>query len=323
MGKHGVRRMLEDNPSWIDVIHEGLKSEERFTERAQGYPDARWLGFEWHEVHAQPQTLNKMVSNHVLDVGYKSRSATHYTIPDIVRQAIADIDLGEPDSDPVGVDEKMFSPIIGYDDIKDILIMALRGEKRVHFLLEGDPATAKSLFMICIQQAVPSAYYITGSRATPAGVTDALLSNQPKVLLFDEIEKCDLQTYSVLLSLMESGLVVETKHKRHVSATMSTVVIGSCNRSQKLPPELISRFDFHLKMKGYDRDGFLQVCRDYLATFEGMQIKLAEYLAGRIWDSKSIPSDIRKARGIARILTPDFTKGGIDKMVDIEEKYGG
>jgi Mg-chelatase subunit ChlI len=174
--------------------------------------------------------------------------------------------------------------------------------------------------MLCIERAVPQAYYATGSRTTAPGLTDALISNEPGVLLLDEIEKCDMQSYAVLLSLMESGAVVETKYRRHTTARMDTIVVGACNASQRLPPELLSRFDFHLQLKPYSRAEFIEVCRIYLSQFEGVPEGWAEYIGTKVWQSLKIPSDVRKARGIARILER-FDKTEVDRVVAFEEKY--
>lgn len=67
-----------------------------------------------------------------------------------------------------------------------------------------------------------------------------------------------MQSYAVLLWLMESGSVVETKYRIHFTAKMDAIAIGACNKSARLPPELISRFDFHLKLEPYDRDEFVE-----------------------------------------------------------------
>jgi DNA replicative helicase MCM subunit Mcm2 (Cdc46/Mcm family) len=268
-----------------------------------------------------------MVAENVLDVNYKSRSSTNYKVanPELVKQVLG---MQEEEREQVEVEKEkteeipddIFSPVIGYDDIKQFLKMALKGQKRLHFLFEGSPATAKSLFMLCIQKAIPQSYYATGSRTTAPGLTDALFSYEPKVLLLDEIEKTDMQSYAVLLSLMESGAVVETKYRRHITAKMNTIVIGACNSSAKLPPELISRFDFHLKLKPYDRDEFVKVCKIYLSQFESIPEDLAEYIGLRVWLSPKIPSDVRKARGIARMLD-DHSKQTVDAVIEFEEKY--
>jgi DNA replicative helicase MCM subunit Mcm2 (Cdc46/Mcm family) len=321
--------LLAENPRWVDIINRAFEVERRFYQRfpENKYPGTEWLGFEWHEVHTQPATLNKMVAENILDVNYKSRSSTNYKVanPELVKQVLGmreertgGVELAKGRA--VEIPDDIFSPVIGYDDIKRFLKMTLKGQKRLHFLLEGSPATAKSLFMLCIQKAIPQSYYATGSRTTAPGLTDALFSYEPKVLLLDEIEKTDMRSYAVLLSLMESGTVVETKYRRHITGKMDTIVIGACNSSTKLPPELISRFDFHLKLKPYDRDDFVKVCKIYLSHFEDIPEDLAEYIGLKVWSSPRIPSDVRKARGIARMLD-DHRRQSVDAVVEFEEKY--
>jgi hypothetical protein len=45
---------------------------------------------------------------------------------------------------------KLFNPIIGFDDIKEIFQLSIKADKPVHILLVGPPASAKSLFMNCL-----------------------------------------------------------------------------------------------------------------------------------------------------------------------------
>ncbi len=320
--------LLAENPRWVDIIQKAFEVETKYYQRfpREKYPDAEWLGFEWHEVHTQPATLNRMVAENILDVSYKSHSSTNYKVanPELVKEVLLmqrEERLVDVEKEKVvEIPDDMFSPVIGYDDIKRFLKMTLKGQKRLHFLFEGSPATAKSLFMLCIQRAIPQCYYATGSRTTAPGLTDALFRYEPKVLLLDEIEKTDMQSYAVLLSLMEDGTVVETKYRRHITAKIDTIVVGACNNSAKLPPELISRFDFHLKLKPYDKDEFVKVCKIYLSQFERIPEELAEYIGLKVWLSSKIPSDVRKARGIARMLD-EHTEQGVDAVVKFEEKY--
>jgi pyridoxal biosynthesis lyase PdxS len=47
---------------------------------------------------------------------------------------------------------------------------------------------------------------------------------------------------------------------------------------------------------------------------------LAEYIGAKVWTSLKIPSDMRKARGVARILDRlDQTE--VDRGIAFEEKY--
>lgn len=83
---------------------------------------------------------------------------------------------------------------------------------------------------------------------------------------------------------------------------------------------LLSRFDFHLRLKPYTREEFITVCRNYLSQFEGVPADLAEYIGLKVWTSLKIPSDVRKASGIARILDR-FDQTEVDKVIGFKEKY--
>ena len=50
----------------------------------------------------------------------------------------------------------IFSQIEGLDDIKEMLLRALESPERVHTLLIGPPACAKSLFMLEIEKGMQS-----------------------------------------------------------------------------------------------------------------------------------------------------------------------
>jgi hypothetical protein len=76
-----------------------------------------------------------------------------------------------------------------------------------------------------------------------------------------------------------------------------------------------------LKLKPYDGDEFVKVCRIYLSRFESIPEELAEYIGFKVWLSLKIPSDVRKARGIDRMLN-EHTEQGVDAVVNFEEKYG-
>jgi len=104
--------------------------------------------------------------------------------------------------------------IVGFDDVKQALAQAVAARRRINFLLEGPPACAKSLMLEGMRSAVPDAYIAFGSRTSPAGLSDALFERQPSVLLLDEADKMENDVYSILLGLMESGEILETKSRK-------------------------------------------------------------------------------------------------------------
>ena len=86
------------------------------------------------------------------------------------------------------IPKDVFAPIIGYEDVKELFIGALQmyGDGLpVHFLLAGPPASAKSLFLLCLSKIKGSAYLL-GSRVSKAGLTDILIEQKHPLLLIDE-----------------------------------------------------------------------------------------------------------------------------------------
>jgi DNA replicative helicase MCM subunit Mcm2 (Cdc46/Mcm family) len=64
--------------------------------------------------------------------------------------------------------DKLFDPIFGFDDIKEIFQLSINADKPVHILLVGPPASAKSLFMGCLTK-LERSYYAIGSSSTKSG----------------------------------------------------------------------------------------------------------------------------------------------------------
>ena len=122
----------------------------------------------------------------------------------------------------------------------------------------GPPATAKSLFLMEVGR-LSGAYPATGSTVTGPGLTDALLTYQPKILILDELDKVRMDATAVLLSVMESGDVLQTKYRRHGGQKISLSVFAAANRDRGLAPELLSRFDTKLYFHPYSFDDFIGI----------------------------------------------------------------
>ena len=57
-------------------------------------------------------------------------------------------------------------------------------------------------------------FFIIGGNASKAGIIDALSDLRPKYLLVDEIEHLKSEYQTMLLSLMETGILTQTMHKK-------------------------------------------------------------------------------------------------------------
>jgi len=191
--------------------------------------------------------------------------------------------------------------VVGFEDMKDAIARAVEARRRINFLLEGPPACAKSILLEGVRSAVPDAYIAFGSRTSAAGLSDALFEFQPSILLLDEADKMDNDCYSVLLGLMESGEVLETKSRRTRGIRLETMVIAACNSSAKMPAEFLSRFALHAHFPKYSREEFIEVCTGFLTRAESCPSDLAAVLGQMIYDYGI--GDVRKARGAWQLMT--------------------
>ena len=137
--------------------------------------------------------------------------------------------------------DKLFENIVGYDDVKKIFTYALNSTLPVHILLVGPPGSAKTLFLMeCMK--LSRSYFTLGSHSTKAGMLDYLFNNRPRNLIVDEIEYMAIKDKAALLSLMETGILSETKYEKTRKSVMRTWVFASCNNEKKLLTPLLSRF---------------------------------------------------------------------------------
>jgi len=138
------------------------------------------------------------------------------------------------------------------------------------------------------------------------------------MLLLDEIDKIPMDATAVLLSVMESGDVLETKYKRHRGLKLDLIVFAAGNTDKTIPPELLSRFDTKLYFPPYSFEEFVSVCRGYLSRYENVPEDIAEYIGVQTW--QHLDKDVRTARGIARRLRESSTND-IDRVVGFLMKY--
>ena len=160
------------------------------------------------------------------------------------------------------IDLNLFESIIGYDDIKKIFKMSLSSDRAVHILLVGPPASAKTLFMLEFLK-LERSYFTLGSHSTKAGMIDYLFDFRPRYLLVDEIEHMPYKDQTSLLSIMETGIITETKSQKTRSTQLKTWIFATCNNKEKLLSPLLSRFIiFHLKP--YNLFKFIEVSNGIL-----------------------------------------------------------
>ncbi|MDQ6722796.1 MAG: ATP-binding protein [Thermoproteota archaeon] len=192
----------------------------------------------------------------------------------------------------------LFENIIGYDNIKKIFSYAIASNLPVHILLVGPPGSAKTLFLMeCMN--LQRSYFTLGSHSTKAGMVDYLFTNRPRNLIIDEIEYMPIKDQAVLLSLMETGILSETKFEKTRKSIMKTWVFASCNDEKKLLTPLLSRF-LILHFKKYNYDIFLKITKHLLIKECNLESNVSIQIAHLVWN-KLKSRDIRDCIKIGRL----------------------
>jgi holliday junction DNA helicase RuvB len=210
----------------------------------------------------------------------------------------------------------LFENIVGYDDIKELFTRALSAHKTIHILLCGPPACAKSLFMEQLMK-LDRTYFALGSHSTKSGIVDTLFEKRPRYLIVDEIDKMSSKDQTVLLSLMESGIVSETKYKRTREIQLNTSVFATANNStKKLLSPLLTRFCV-LHLQPYTQDEFTKITKRLLCREEGLDEDIASSVAYAVWN-KMKSTNIRDCIRIGRIAK---SIEDVNKIVETFLKY--
>ena len=193
--------------------------------------------------------------------------------------------------------DQLFSNIVGYNDVKKLFRMSLSSEKPVHVLLVGPPASAKTLFMLeCIK--LERSFFTLGSHSTKSGMIDYLFKDRPRYLIVDEIEHMPMKDQTALLSLMETGIIAETKYQKTRNTQMKTWVFATSNGTERMLTPLLSRF-IVLHFKKYKYENFREIAVHILAQ-EGISSEIATACADAVW-LKMKSKDIRDCIKIGRL----------------------
>jgi len=284
-------------------------------------PEDLALRFEWYEVGIHPATLTKLVRKGYLKIVYKSRSHTEYQ-PDIdkIRQVLELLEKPlRPNRKSV---DHLFSNIIGYDDVKEALRMIIETDESLHCLLIGPPATAKTLFLEEIYNYYgDEAEFVIGSQTSSAGLSKLILEKQPKALIIDEIDKLlKVEDLSVLLSIMERGIVRRVKGDMITDIQQLKVKVFAAGNTDNLPQELKSRFKpFIFYFKPYTKEQFIEVCVNYLSRILKLNKDIIEYTAKKVYEIMGTEADVRAVRNLLKLCKTNKNK--IDFMLQLMRKY--
>lgn len=281
--------------------------------------DPRYRNWEYYTVGASRADIKRLLDEGLLVVAIKTSTITKYKLSEKGRDLVWAFSMErEFDKIPASSVMDALQLVVGFDDLKEAIALAVEVRRRINFLLEGPPACAKSIMLDGVRSAVPDAYIAFGSRTSAAGLSGALFEHQPSVLLLDEADKMDNEVYSVLLGLMESGEILETKSRKTRGIKLNTMILAACNSSAKMPNEFLSRFALHVHFPSYTREEFIDVCRGFMARAEGCPGELAGIIGELIYDQGL--GDVRKARGVWQLMTAP-TKSEVQRVIQLMIKY--
>jgi len=186
----------------------------------------------------------------------------------------------------------LFDDIVGYAHVKRLFRMALESDSAVHIFLVGPPASAKTMFLTSLMHHLKHSYFADGGNSSKAGMIDYLLSNKPRYLLIDEIDKTARKDQTFLLNLMETGIVSETKCGKIRTAQIKVSVFATCNSTESLSAPLLSRF-FIVKMEPYTYEQFCNIASKLLLR-HNVEGEAATVIVNAVWHkSRNIRDCVR------------------------------
>ena len=204
----------------------------------------------------------------------------------------------------ISQEERFFSSIYGYEDIKKLLMRCIFAKQSTHVLFIGPPGCCKTVFLLEMARGLDNkAYFMDATSASGPGIIDYLFETDIKYLLVDEIDKLQRRDQSVLLNLMENNVLVETKVGKTRKKEMKVSVFATCNNISKISNALKSRF-IVLQLEEYSYIQFLEIAKHLLAKIYDMNEALSTMIADAIWSSGS--KDVRDLLKVGRLAkTPE------------------
>jgi len=303
-------------PSDMEILRRAYERENDSRDRRPA-SHRNWAYF---DVGAARDDIKRLLDEGMLIVAFKNANGANYKLSDKGRSFVFATTMEHEFAKvPASSVMEALELVVGFDDVKEAIARAVESRRRIHFLLEGPPACAKSIMLEGVRSSVPGAYIAFGSRTSAAGLSEVLFQIQPSILLMDEADKMRADCFSVLLGLMESGEILETKSQKVRGIKLETMVIAACNSSAKFPPEFLSRFALHIYFPKYSREEFIDVCRGFLSRAENCPPDVAATIGSLVHDYGL--GDVRKARGVWQLMTSP-TEAEMHRVIQLMLKYG-
>lgn len=207
-----------------------------------------------------------------------------------------------------------FDMIEGYDDIKDIIERALDADGNYNLLLQGPPASSKTLFLKAILE-MEEGEYFDGSNTTNR-ILDVLEEKRPKVICIDELDKMPRTFQNQLLNFMEDGHIkVDMQKKQYDFTIEGAKVFASANDLSRISKPLQSRFR-KLFLPRYTEEQFLNVSEKVLSN---LSTDIARHVGIMVWKAGG---DIRDVINCGKLVRKSDSPSEIDQIMNTMSRYG-
>jgi len=216
-------------------------------------------------------------------------------------------------------EEKFFTNIVGYRDIKRLLFKSVVSKDPISILLTGPPSSSKTAFLLDMLEGLSNVFFVDAVGVSGAGMIDHLFCNNTKYLLVDEIDKMKKIDQAALLNVMETGILSETKLKGKTrQKKMKLWIYATSNDIERLSRPLRSRF-IELHLNEYSYKEFVEIAKRLLKNRYHLNTDSSERIAYSVWNRMQ-SKDIRDVVNIGKLAK---TCVDINWLVDIQLKYGG
>ena len=197
-------------------------------------------------------------------------------------------------------EEKFFSNIVGYADIKKLLFKSVISKDPINILLTGPPSSSKTAFLLDLLQGLNNVFFVDAVGISGAGMIDHLFKNNTKYLLIDEIDKMKKIDQAALLNVMETGILSETKLKGKTrQRKIKLWIYATSNNVERISGPLRSRF-IELHLDEYSYEEFVEITKRLLKKRYGIDSETSERIAYSVWNRME-SKDIRNAINIGKL----------------------
>ena len=225
--------------------------------------------------------LRRMMEAGILHEYYRSHRYRMYQLlvsPEEVLARLDELCRGGEEG-RVELPGDLFEDIVGHDDVKWLLRRLLTSERPFHVLLIGEPATAKTFFLMELERVPVPKVVVLGSSLSKAGLLELVREARPRLILIDELDKVERpRDLAALLSLMESGRAVKAVKGEHWEVRLDVRVVAAANDASRLDRALLDRF-IPVRFPRYTEEEYMRVATAVLTRREGLSEEEARLVA--------------------------------------------